>query len=85
MFEEVDRPALQPLPVARYEFAQWKTVRASIDYHVEIDRHLYSVPYQLTGQQLEARLTATTGEIFHRGVRVASHVRSYTPYRASTT
>ena len=84
LFEEVDRPALQPLPGARYEFAEWKTVRANIDYHVEIDRHLYSVPYQLTGQQLEARLTATTVEIFHRGVRVASHVRSYTPYRAST-
>jgi transposase len=84
LFEEVDRPALQPLPVKRYEFAQWKTVRANIDYHVEIDRHLYSVPYQLTGQQLEARFTAATVEIFHRGVRVASHVRSYTPYRAST-
>jgi transposase len=84
LFAEIDRPALQPLPIQRYEFAQWKTVRANIDYHVEIDRHLYSVPYQLTGQQLEARFTATTVEIFHRGVRVASHVRSYTPYRAST-
>jgi transposase len=35
--------------------AEWKTVRANIDYHVEIDRHYYSVPYQLAGQQLEAR------------------------------
>ena len=40
--------------------AHWKTVRANIDYHVEIDRHYYSVPYQLVGQQLEARYTATT-------------------------
>jgi transposase len=84
LFVEVDRPALQPLPVERYEFAQWKTVRANIDYHVEIERHLYSVPYQLTGQQLEARFTASTVEIFHRGIRVASHVRSYIPYRATT-
>jgi transposase len=84
LFAEVDRPALQPLPAERYEFAQWKTVRANIDYHVEIERHLYSVPYQLTGQKLEARFTATTVEIFHRGIRVASHVRSYSPYQAST-
>ena len=51
----------------------WKTVRASIDYHVEVDRHYYSVPYQLAGQKMEARFTATTVEIFHGGKRVASH------------
>ncbi len=84
LFAEVDRPALQPLPAEPYELAEWKTVRANIDYHVDVDRHFYSVPYQLTGQQLDARLTATTVEIFHRGIRVASHVRSYTPYRATT-
>jgi transposase len=44
LFAEVDRPALQPLPAERYVMAEWKTVRASIDYHVEIDRHYYSVP-----------------------------------------
>jgi transposase len=84
LFAALDQPALQPLPVERYELAQWKTVRANIDYHVEVERHLYSVPYQLTGQQLEARYTATTVEIFHRGVRVASHVRSDEPHRATT-
>ena len=42
----------------RYVIADWKTVRASIDYHVEVDRHYYSVPYQLAGQQ--------TGSALHR-------------------
>ena len=56
--------------------ADWKTVPASIDYHVEVDRHYYSVPYQLAGQQMEARFTSRTVEIFHAGKRVASHVRS---------
>ena len=56
--------------------AEWKTVRANIDYHIEIDRHYYSVPYQLAGQQLEARYTATTVELFQDGKRVASHARS---------
>jgi transposase len=80
-FAEVDRPVLQPLPVERYVLANWKTVRANIDYHVEVDRHYYSVPYQLAGQQLEARFTASTVEIFHLGKRVASHRRSFAPYQ----
>lgn len=84
LFAALDRPALQPLPAERYLLAEWKTVRASIDYHVEIDRHYYSVPYQLAGQQLEARFTGTTVEIFHRSQRVASHVRSLVPYRHTT-
>jgi len=61
-----------PRSVCPYVLAYWKTVRASIDYHVEVDRHYYSVPYQLAGQKLEA----VTVEIFHRGKRVASHLRS---------
>lgn len=84
LFVEIDRPALQPLPAERYTMAEWKTVRANIDYHVEIDRHYYSVPYQLAGQQLEARYTATTIELFQDGKRVASHVRSSVAYRHTT-
>jgi transposase len=84
LFAELDRPALQPLPSERYELAFWKTVRASIDYHVEVDRHYYSVPYQLAGQKLEARSTAVTVEIFYHGRRVASHTRNSQPHRHST-
>jgi transposase len=84
LFESIDRPALQSLPAQRYVMAEWKTVRANIDYHVEIDRHYYSVPYQFAGQQLEARYTATTIEIFHGGKRIASHTRSSAAYRHTT-
>ena len=84
LFNEIDRPALQPLPAERYVMAEWKTVRANIDYHVEIDRHYYSVPYQLAGQQLEARYTATTVELFQGGKRIASHVRNSAAYRHTT-
>jgi transposase len=84
LFAELDRPALQPLPTERYILAHWKTVRASIDYHVEVDQHYYSVPYQLAGQQLEARFTAATVEILHAGKRVASHAHSSAAYRHTT-
>ncbi len=84
LYASEDRPALQALPAERYVIADWKTVRASIDYHVEIDRHYYSVPYQLAGQQLEARSTAMTVEVYDAGKRVASHGRSSAPYRHTT-
>jgi transposase len=84
LFQQLDRPALKPLPAQAYVMAHWKPVRPNIDYHVEIERHYYSVPFQLVGQPLEARYTALTVEIFHRGARVASHVRSYAAYAATT-
>lgn len=84
LFEQLDRPALKPLPAERYVIAQWKPVKPNIDYHVEVERHYYSVPYQLVGQPLDARYTSTTVEVFHRGVRVASHVRSFVLYTATT-
>jgi hypothetical protein len=63
LFAELDRPALQPLPQLRYQLAEWKKVRANIDYNVEVDRHFCSVPNQLVGEQLEARFTVSTVEM----------------------
>jgi transposase len=77
VFEALDRPAMRPLPATPYVYAEWKRVRAAFDYHVDVDRHYYSVPHPLVGQELWARFSAATVEVFHRSVRVASHVRSY--------
>ena len=76
LFERLDKPALKPLPVEPYVYAQWKLCRAGLDYHVDLERHYYSVPHQLLKQKLWARITVRTIEIFHKGQRVASHVRS---------
>ena len=59
-----------------YTYAEWKKVRVHIDYHVEVDRHYYSVPYQLVKKQLDARVSEHTVECFYKSTRVASHVRS---------
>jgi transposase len=77
LFERFDKPALKPLPAKRFLYGEWKAARVSIDYHVEIDHHYYSVPHALVGEKLDVRLSPTTVEVFHRGVRVASHARSY--------
>jgi transposase len=76
LFETIDRPALRPLPSVPYEYATWKHARVNIDYHVEVDRHWYSVPFQLVGQACDIRVTAGVVEVFHKGQRVASHPRS---------
>jgi transposase len=84
LFAQLDRPALKPLPATRFQFGEWETARVNIDYHIEVERHFYSVPYALVHQQVDVHLTAETVEVLHRGVRVASHVRSYEPAKATT-
>jgi transposase len=84
LFNELDRPALTPLPDERYEYAEWKRCRINLDYHVEIAKHYYSVPHSLVRQEVEARITQKTVEIFLRGKRVASHLRSTLPHRPTT-
>ncbi len=84
LFESLERPALRPLPADRYEFATWRKARVNIDYHIEADRHYYSVPCQLAGQKVDVRLSAATVEIFCSSKRVASHVRSFERHRHST-
>lgn len=76
LFEALDRPALQPLPTRRFEYAEWKKARVNIDYHVDVLGHYYSVPYTLVRQAVEARISGSTVEVFHDGHRVAAHVRS---------
>jgi transposase len=76
LFERIDKPALKPLPVEPYVYADWKQCRVGLDYHVDIGRHYYSVPHQLLRQRLWARITARTVEIFHNGQRVAAHART---------
>ena len=76
LWETIDRPALKTLPQVRYEFAEWSKHRVNIDYHIEVCRHYYSVPHQLVHKEVEARMTATTVEIFFRGRRVVSYRRS---------
>jgi transposase len=84
LFAAVDKPALRPLPAERYEIGQWRKLKVELDYHVPVDGQFYSVPYQLVGQPVDIRLTGATVEIFHRGLRVASHARSFVPDQSTT-
>ena len=84
LFEELDQPALDQLPSEPYVYAEWRLRRVGLDYHVDIDGHYYSVPHRLLKEQVEARVTQRTIELFHKGERVACHVRSGTRGRQTT-
>ncbi len=76
-FETLERPAMQPLPVSPYQYAEFHKARVGLDYHVEFDGCYYSVPYQYKKQGIELRITASTLEVLSRGRRVASHARQF--------
>ena len=83
-FAALDQPALRGLPASAYQYAEWSKARVHIDYHLEVARRYYSVPYALIGRELTVRLTERTVELFHRGERVASHARLRAQTRYST-
>jgi len=72
----LERPALRPLPARPYQYASWKKAKVHLDYHVEVERHYYSVPYRLIGKTVDLRLTAHMIEVFYRGQAVATHRRT---------
>ena len=83
-FETLEKARLLPLPATVFELATWSKAKVNIDYHVVVEKHLYSAPHHLIHQPLDVRLTATTVELFAQGKRVAAHVRSAVPGRFTT-
>jgi len=75
-FEQIDKPALKPLPAHAYEYVDIKQARVHIDYHIEYDRHYYSVPHHLVKQQVEVQASANLVSVYVQGQRVAAHPRS---------
>ncbi len=84
LFEQLERPALAALPVEPYVYAEWKECRIGLDYHVEIEKHYYSVPHSYLGYKLWARFTDRTVEIFAAGKRIACHLRGRSNRRHTT-
>lgn len=74
-FEAIDRSALKPLPTKPFEMCSWKKARVGIDYHVELEHHYYSVPYQYARKAVELRYTASMVEVLCEGKRIAAHPR----------
>jgi hypothetical protein len=84
LFEQVDQPALSPLPIQPFSFADWKQAKVNLDYHIEVERHYYSVPYWFVQHSVRVKLSEQMVEIFHDGQRIAVHPRCRLPHRHTT-
>jgi transposase len=84
LYKSLDKPALKPLPPVEYEYTQFRKSTVKSDYHVDFDKHFYSVPHQLRGNVVEIEATLTTIEIYNRGVLVARHPRSFVKNNATS-
>mgnify|MGYP003376566438 CR=1 FL=1 len=84
LFEQVERQSLKALPALPYEFANWKLARVNIDYHIEFERHYYSVPYYLVRKDVELRITERLVEILFDHKRIAFHARSRIAHQHTT-
>jgi transposase len=84
VFLAYEKATLKPLPARPWEYAQWKKAKVNIDYHIELEKYYYSVPYVLVHETVHARYTTNTVEIFHDNKRVACHARSLQHDRYTT-
>lgn len=77
LFEELDKPALRPLPSSNYEFCEIKSATINMDYHFAFENHMYSVPFKYRFGKVILRVTDATIEVLLGNKRIASHSRSY--------
>lgn len=83
-FDTLDKPNLSPLPTIAYEYTDIKPVKVNIDYHVQYDDHLYSVPHHLVGERIDLHAKFNMIELYFKGNLIANHARQYR-YGMSTT
>lgn len=84
MFEKVDEPELKPLPSQPFEFAEWRQARVNLDYHIEVERHYYSVPYEYVRKRVMVKISESLVQIFHDNQQIACHERSRIRFQHST-
>jgi len=84
LFERTDQPALKPLPTHPFVLARWKQAKVNLDYHIEVERHYYSVPYWFVRHQVSVKISEQLIEIFYDHKRIAAHLRGQASYQHST-
>ena len=75
VFESQERPVLLPLPAEPFVQMEFRRLRVPDDYYLDVEGHLYMVPYRLIGEVVEVWTTTSTVEVCHRNQRVALHAR----------
>jgi len=84
LFERTDQAALKPLPIHPFVLARWKQAKVNLDYHIEVERHYYSVPYWFVRHEVGVKISEQFIEIFYDHKRIAAHPRGQASYHYTT-
>jgi transposase len=74
-FRAEELPLLLCLPGAPFDVPRWSEPKVHRDFHVEVDRAIYSAPHRLIGQRVKARRDSTSVKLYLRGELVKVHPR----------
>ena len=77
VFTEEEKSMLLPLPPTPYELATWKEATVQLNYHISVDNHFYSVPFEYIRHKVQVRITRHLLEIYYQDFRIASHSRLF--------
>jgi hypothetical protein len=75
MFRAEELPLLLPLPGAPFDTPTWSDRKVHRDFHVEVDKAIYSVHHRLVGRTLRARRDSSTVKLYLKGELVKVHPR----------
>ena len=84
LFLELDSPVLHPLPNNKFIYKEFKFAIVHLDYHVELHKCYYSVPYKYLKEKVEIRYSTVTVEIYHQNILIATHARLHRVNDTST-
>jgi transposase len=84
-FAQLDQPALRPLPSTAFRLTAIQVdLRVARHYHILYDKHHYSVPFALVGQQVDVHQSGGIIEIYHHREHIARHKKQPPNYLYTT-
>lgn len=83
-FNTLDKPVLKALPAQAYQYIDIKLAKVNIDYHVQYQKHHYSVPHQYVGETIEVHAGESLITIYFRSQQITSHPRKHQQGGVST-
>ena len=75
VFARQEAPCLLPAPADRYQVPYWAEVKVHVDYHIQVARSLYSVPWRHVGARVTARADEHLVKVYLRDQLIKTHPR----------
>ena len=75
LFNEDEKQYLLDLPANRYIYKEFKIATVNIDYHIELLKCFYSVPFKYLKEKVDVKYSTTLVEIYHKSKLIATHPR----------